>query len=95
MTTDVNDTLAERGGRYGAFTGHAVISQTLQKAIHDHAETVGRGKIDDPVLCEALAMICHKLGRIANGDPAYDDSWRDIAGYAMLVVKNLNGESTE
>ena len=55
----------------------------------------GRGLIEDTVLCEAINMICHKLGRIANGDPTYDDSWRDIAGYAMLVVRYLNGESTE
>jgi hypothetical protein len=34
-------------------------------------------------------MITHKISRILNGDPNYDDSWRDIAGYAMLVVKEL------
>jgi hypothetical protein len=36
-------------------------------------------------------MIVHKIGRILNGDPNYDDSWADIAGYAQLVVKELNG----
>ena len=41
---------------------------------------------------EALDMIQHKIGRILNGDPTYDDSWKDIAGYATLIVNELNGE---
>ena len=40
---------------------------------------------------EALHMICSKLARIANGDPNHVDSWHDIAGYASLVVKDING----
>lgn len=40
---------------------------------------------------EALDMICHKIGRILNGDPDYADSWHDIAGYAQLVADRLNG----
>ena len=39
----------------------------------------------EPEQQEALEMICHKLGRIANGDPNYADSWIDIAGYAKLA----------
>jgi hypothetical protein len=38
---------------------------------------------------EACEMIAHKLGRIVNGDPNYADSWVDIAGYAQLVVNEL------
>jgi len=34
-------------------------------------------------------MICHKIGRIVNGDPNYYDSWADIAGYAKLVSDRL------
>ena len=37
-------------------------------------------------------MIQHKIGRILNGDQTYDDSWKDIAGYATLIVNELNGE---
>jgi hypothetical protein len=40
---------------------------------------------------EALEMICHKIGRIVNGDPNYADSWIDIAGYAKLVADRLEG----
>jgi hypothetical protein len=38
---------------------------------------------------EALDMICSKISRIVNGDPDYDDSWVDIAGYAQLIVNSL------
>ena len=38
---------------------------------------------------EALEMIQHKIARIINGDPNYADSWVDIAGYAQLVVNEL------
>ena len=34
-------------------------------------------------------MIMHKISRILNGDPNYVESWRDISGYAELVVKEL------
>lgn len=42
---------------------------------------------------EALEMVCHKIGRILNGDPFYVDSWRDCVGYLQLVVNEL--EQTE
>lgn len=35
-------------------------------------------------------MILHKVSRIINGDPSYADSWRDIAGYAQLIVNELD-----
>ena len=90
MTTDVDKTLAERGSRYGKFKDHAKITQQLKRAIFRHMNTVS--KVDlaaDQV--EALEMICHKIGRIVNGDPDYADSWIDIAGYAKLVADRLEG----
>jgi hypothetical protein len=41
---------------------------------------------------EALDMIVHKIGRILNGDPNYQDSWQDIVGYAKLVADRLTSE---
>lgn len=38
---------------------------------------------------EALEMIAHKIGRIVNGDPDYQDSWDDIAGYAVLASQEI------
>ena len=42
---------------------------------------------------EGLEMIAHKISRILNGDPNYDDSWVDIAGYAQLVVDAIRYEA--
>jgi hypothetical protein len=39
---------------------------------------------------ESLEMIAHKIGRILNGDPDYDDSWLDIEGYSKLVRDEIN-----
>lgn len=87
--SEVNATLDERGSRYGKFTGHAAITQSLKHAMHC---TVKWSTLDADQK-EALEMIAHKIGRILNGDPNYADSWHDIAGYATLVDKRLNGES--
>jgi hypothetical protein len=87
--TDVNATLGERGSRYGSFEGHAKVTQDLKDVIYDALKT--RNKELAPDQYEALDMICHKIGRIVNGDADYADSWHDIAGYASLVDKRLNG----
>lgn len=85
--TDVDAMLKERGERYGAFTGHARVTQHLKWIIYD---AVNDNKLYlDPDQYEAIDMICHKLGRIVNGDPNYADSWFDIAGYAKLVADRL------
>ena len=101
MTNDLNSTLAERGSRYGKFTSHARITQELKAVISGHTP-LGRIHTDGtsgdhlaPDQQEALDMICHKIGRILNGDPDYADSWIDIAGYAQLVANRLTGEGAQ
>lgn len=84
----IDATLTERGKRYGSFVGHARITQSLKRTV---AQETGWRALS-ATQKEALEMICHKIGRIINGDPNYDDSWRDIAGYAELIVKELNGQ---
>lgn len=86
---DINEVLEERGARYGKFTGHAEVTQMLKTVIATALSK--RNKTLAPDQQEALDMICHKIGRIVNGDPDYDDSWRDIAGYSQLVTDRLNG----
>jgi hypothetical protein len=85
---DIDNTLAERGKRYGTFKGHALVTQKLKMVIREHS--VNKVMADDQ--WEALDMICHKIGRIVNGDPNYADSWVDIAGYAKLVADRLEGK---
>lgn len=82
---DIAATLAERGERYGTFERHASIAQRMKRILFERRD---RGQLEDDQ-AEALEMICHKLARIANGDPDYADSWVDIAGYAKLVADRL------
>lgn len=83
--TSINDILNERGSKYGPFPNHATITQNLKEAMQ---ATHGWERLDAHHK-EALEMIAHKIGRILNGDPDYDDSWVDIAGYAQLVVDEI------
>jgi len=85
----INKTLEERGNRYGEFKECARISQTLKSYVA--VELRNQGKTLSNTQREAMEMILYKIARIVNGDPNYDDSWRDIAGYATLVVKDLGG----
>lgn len=87
ISTAIDSTLAERGSRYGIFTGHAQITQSL-KFIMQHTP---KWESLAPDQKEALDMIQHKIGRILNGDPDYHDSWHDIVGYAKLVADRLLG----
>lgn len=85
----LEETLRDRGNRYGRFVDHAAITQELKATIRAHALVAGARIAPDQR--EALDMICHKIGRIVCGDPNYADSWHDIAGYAKLVEDRLNG----
>lgn len=80
--------ITERGSRYGKFKDGAEIMQELKDVMRE----VDGWRNLTPSQREALDMIQHKIGRILNGDPTYDDSWKDIAGYATLIVNELNGE---
>lgn len=91
MSDDTVDAiLTERGSRYGKFVDHAEITQELKELLYAHAMVHRVILVKDQR--EALDMICHKLGRIVNGDPNYADSWIDIAGYAKLVADRLEGK---
>ena len=82
---NIDDTLKERGKRYGEFFVHAVISQGIKKSM-----TTWPGWENlDSFHKEALEMIAHKIARILNGDPNYHDSWHDIVGYAKLAADEI------
>lgn len=83
----LEDTLKDRGEKYGPFTGHAEVTQELKSVIVRRLAVHGKKLAPDQQ--EALDMIVHKIGRIVNGDPDYADSWVDIAGYAKLVADRL------
>lgn len=90
----IQSVLQERGSRYGRFEDNASLSQELKSAICrvlDNPTLVRRDQFK-PIHREAIQMILHKISRIACGDPNYDDSWTDIAGYAQLVVDFIRSQ---
>ena len=90
---DINKTLEERGKEYGKFINHAEITQRLKHVVKDGLQSSGVLLTND--MQEALDMICHKIGRIVNGNPSNIDSWHDISGYATLVENRLIQEKNK
>lgn len=85
MGTGIEETLKERGKRYGEFNEHARITQGIKRSM---ADSPNWSRLSDDKK-EALEMIAHKIGRILNGDPEYPDSWHDLVGYAKLAEQGL------
>lgn len=85
----IQETLSERGARYGKFEDHARICQGIKASMTCHP---GWNKLA-PDQKQALETIADKVARMLNGDPDYDDNWRDIAGYATLVLDRLTAQS--
>lgn len=79
--------LNDRHSTYGHFMDVAAVAIALRAVIRDRRPDLY------PDQEEALNMICNKIARIVNGDPNHIDSWRDVAGYAQLVVDRLEGRS--
>lgn len=88
---NVQNVLKERGDRYGEYRDVARTSQMLKTVIHTSFNASNNSL--EWYQLESLDLICNKLARILNGDPNYADSWLDIAGYAQLVVNELDKPS--
>ena len=86
--SEIADTLKQRGDRYGSYRCVARTSQELKDVIRRSYNV--RNNSLEWYQQESLDLICNKLARILNGDPNYRDSWVDIAGYAQLVVDELD-----
>lgn len=90
----IENTLTERGNRYGTFLDHATIAQGIQ-------EVYRKGRNWDTLdydIRQALVVISDKIARILNGDPFYSDNFHDIAGYAKLVddrLKKIEAEAAK
>ena len=82
---ELENTLKERGSRYGTMAQNGKVSQLLKRSIQlgESWDSMSDDKK------ESLEMICHKISRIVNGDPVYVDSWHDIGGYARLIEESL------
>lgn len=81
--TELTSILHNRGAIYGDFETSAAIMQSLKSIVRSRSEKLTSSQL------EALEMICHKIGRILNGDPNHVDNWLDIAGYPQLEADIL------
>jgi len=81
----IQDTLLERGNRYGSFKDQSTITQKIKRTMKTSIKWNNLSYSQE----EALEMIAGKIARIINGDPNYIDSWHDIAGYATLIEQEL------
>lgn len=80
----IEDTLDERQKTHGDFRLNAETSQRIKKVFTD--EAVGNLTA---VQYEALDQIVLKISRILSGNNNEVDHWQDIAGYATLVVRDI------
>ena len=78
----VENTLAERGARYGSFEEHATIAQAIQEAFRIYPE---KWEKLPPVIKQGFTTLADKIARTLNGDEYYDDNYHDIGGYAKLM----------
>jgi len=85
MPETTESILAKREETYGQFSGHALIAQNLKSVMR----STRNWNLLSPSQREALEMDAHKTARILNGDPNYEDSWADKAGYATLIIREI------
>ena len=85
---EVQSILEQRGSRYGSFSDLAILSQDLKGTMR---ASPGWKKLTASQK-EALEMVQHKIARMLNGDPTYEDNAVDIVGYSTLLMKNMQGD---
>jgi hypothetical protein len=88
----VEKTLEERGARYGSFSEHAKIAQSIQDAYRVIPSSWNKLP---PVLKQGLTTIADKIARMLNGDHMYEDNVHDIIGYAKLMENWIKSEKTK
>lgn len=87
----IQDTLNERAKTHGDFQENGKIMQLLKQAMRAQGKNWPKLQAHQ---AEALEMIQHKIGRILSGNPNEPDHWRDICGYATLVLNILETGSS-
>lgn len=83
--------LKEREKTHGAFKAVAKLQVELINAFNEN--TLGVDFSNEQTV--ALNLIFLKIARIGIGNAKEIDHWRDIAGYAELVVKELENANLE
>jgi hypothetical protein len=90
--SQLNDLIAERAKTHGSWVENARLAQQMKEEWRK-AEGWKRLSMGQR---EGLERIAEKIARILAGDSNHLDHWMDIAGYAKLVVRELeNGGKDE
>ena len=93
MREKISKTLESRASVYGDYPGGIRLRDTLMAAIegrYEQIHEVPMPRID----IEHFRDIIEKISRVA-ATPRHIDSWYDIAGYALLVEKDLQGDNED
>jgi hypothetical protein len=77
--------IAEREKTHGQYAHTAYIAQSLKDILRAYS---GWQNLDNQQK-ESLELITTKIARIVSGNPNEIDHWRDIAGYAVLILESL------
>lgn len=94
--------LDEREKTHGDFEDVSRVAQALKECLRREDGSYDSDVYKLPcVHSEALDLICTKMARVVCGDHNEIDHWRDIIGYATLVMNDItkkvvpSGESTK
>ena len=80
----ISDILEQRKQTHGEFEKVARLDTELFSTFN----TYHNSNLSDEQYC-AMKMILHKIARIGCGNAEFIDHWRDIVGYATLVINEL------
>ena len=81
---EINKILEERAKTHGDFSKVALLDTELFCVFN----TYHYGDLSNEQYL-AIKMILHKIARIGAGNQDFADHWRDIIGYATLVLNDL------
>jgi hypothetical protein len=82
---NIQNVLADRARTHGDFEHVAKMSQNLKHQM----QSVNAYAHLDYYMAESLEQIAMKIARILSGNAFEKDHWQDIAGYATLVVRQM------
>ncbi len=83
----VEETLEQRGSRYGNYKNYTIARVKIMKVLTDYNENEAIEKMT-PEMETAIGDLVMKLVRVA-ACPSYKDSIHDIQGYAKLIEDEL------
>lgn len=81
--------LQQRHSTHGRFEDNAQATELLMEVLR---ATPNYKDAPDTVKVASF-MIVHKLARAFSGDLLFDDHWKDIAGYATLIVNSIKQDT--